>query len=45
MGRETLEGDRGVARVAMLESRSRLEGCDVVVVVVVVVGELSTSIN
>ena len=44
MGRDTLEGERGVARVAMLERRSRLEGWEVRVVVVRV-GELSTSIN
>ena len=44
MGSDTLEGERGGARVAMLESRSRLEGCEVRVVVVRV-GELSTSIN
>lgn len=44
MGRETLEGERGGARVAMLERRSMLEGCEVTVVVVSV-GELSTSIN
>ena len=44
IGSDTLEGERGGARVAMLESRSRLEGCEVRVVVVRV-GELSTSIN
>lgn len=42
MGSDTLEGERGGARVAILESRSRLEGCEVVVVRL---GELSTSIN
>ena len=44
MGRDTLEGERGVARVAMLERRSMLDGWEVTVVVVRV-GELSTSIN
>ena len=44
MGRETLEGERGVARVAMLERRSMFAGWEVTVVVVRV-GELSTSIN
>ena len=44
IGSDTLEGERGGARVAMLERRSRLEGWEVRVVVVRV-GELSTSIN
>ena len=44
IGSDTLEGERGGARVAILESRSRLEGWEVRVVVVRV-GELSTSIN
>ena len=44
MGRDTLEGERGVARVAMLERRSMFAGWEVTVVVVMV-GELSTSIN
>ena len=44
IGSETFEGERGVARVAILESRSRLVGCEVRAVVVRV-GELSTSIN
>ena len=44
IGSDTLEGERGGARVAMLERRSMLEGWEVRVVVVRV-GELSTSIN